>query len=80
METKKYTKPENEMSNGASELKRCPTCGKFPVMKIEDMGFDKSNFIWQCEQHGHMAMSQSVEGAKTNWNLYCLLMTTKSVA
>jgi hypothetical protein len=58
-------------------LERCPDCYKLPEVKIEDKGFDKENFIFSCPQHGHMAMGQTVEGAKANWNLYVMLMKVK---
>jgi hypothetical protein len=58
-------------------LQRCPDCYKLPKVVFEDAGFDKSKAILSCEEHGHMAMGDTVEGAVANWNLYVMLSAKK---
>ena len=58
-------------------LKRCHDCFNLPEIKIADKGYDANEYIFSCPKCGHMAMGQSVEGAKANWNLYIMLMTAK---
>lgn len=53
-------------------LQRCPDCHKLPDLTIEDKGFDKENFIFECKRHGHMAMGDTIEMVTAHWNIYTM--------
>ena len=57
------------MNETKTALRRCPKCFHLPTATIEDKGtFFKVSL--QCEQHGHMAMGDSLEQAEKHWNTY----------
>lgn len=61
-------------------LKRCPQCHHLPEVTFEDKGYDTTNFIFECKEHGHMAMGQTIEMAVANWNLYVKLTEIRMAA
>jgi hypothetical protein len=49
----------------AKTPRSCPDCFQLPEFKIEN-----HKAVLVCDQHGHVAMGDSLETATENWNRY----------
>lgn len=54
-------------------LKRCPGCFQAPEIKFEDSA-NGYKVTLTCHIHGHMAIGDTLEKAKENWNTYVSLL------
>jgi hypothetical protein len=54
---------------------RCPECHILPIVKIDQPYFGAVAMVLECEQHGHMAMGDSLAQAVKHWNTYVRFFT-----
>lgn len=63
-----------------NECQVCPTCHKLPMLTMEEkvLGNPGEDYVFRCNEHGHVSSGETLEQALKHWNRYIQFVLDKS--